>query len=105
MRDVEEMLEEPDLSNEVARIRELVRQMRTDVDRHGDEPQWDMVRNQVIKPMVNLHRRLSEELALLESDQALVPIDRDPVPQRFIDLVRIYYETLGKDKDKDKDIK
>jgi hypothetical protein len=27
-----------------------------------------------------------------------VPIDRDPVPSRYSDLVRRYYEQLGKDK-------
>ena len=33
------------------------------------------------------------------SDQRdqLVPIDRDPVPGRYSDLVRRYYEQLGKD--------
>ena len=103
LRDVQEMLEDPELRGELDRIGELVRQMRNDVTRHGDEPQWDQVQNQVIKPMVELYHRLGEDLALLESADALVPIDRDPVPRRFIDLVRNYYETLGKGKEEIKD--
>ena len=32
------------------------------------------------------------------SREALVPIDRDPVPNRYSDLVRRYYEELGKER-------
>lgn len=97
MREVEEMLEEPDLRNEVARVRDRARSMRVEFKRHGTEPQWDMVTMQVIKPLTELSKRLAEELAKLESDEALVPIDRDPVPSRYADLVRKYYEDLGGD--------
>ena len=38
----------------------------------------------------------AEELARRESNDALVPIDRDPVPPQFSELVRRYYEQLGK---------
>ncbi len=95
LRDVEEMLERPEWQDELARIRQRARELRTEVKRQSKEPQWDLVRNQIIKPMVDLHRRLGEELALLQSDEALVPIDRDPVPQRYSELVRSYYEKLA----------
>jgi hypothetical protein len=39
-----------------------------------------------------------EELRRRSSDEQLAPIDRDPVPERFADLVRRYYEELGRDK-------
>jgi hypothetical protein len=42
-----------------------------------------------------LRKHLSDKLAQLQSDEALVPIDRDPVPGRFAELVRRYYENLG----------
>ena len=42
--------------------------------------------------------RLAEEIARRESPDALVPIDRDPVPKRFSDMVRLYYERLGSGK-------
>jgi len=89
------MLERPEWQDELARIRQRARELRTEVKRQSKEPQWDLVRNQIIKPMVDLHRRLGEELALLQSDEALVPIDRDPVPQRYSELVRSYYENLA----------
>ena len=38
------------------------------------------------------------EKALVVPEEALVPLDRDPVPNRYSELVRKYYEELGKDK-------
>ena len=38
---------------------------------------------------------LDEELARRQSPDALVPIDRDPVPKKYSELVRRYYEKLG----------
>ena len=95
LRDVEEMLSQRDLRNEAARVRDRARSMRVEFKRHGTEPQWNLVREQITKPLVELRKRLAEELAKLESDEALVPIDRDPVPGRFAELVRRYYENLG----------
>jgi len=95
LREVEEMLEEPDLRNEVARVRDRARSMRVEFKRHGKEPEWDLVAMQITKPLNVLRERLAEELAKLESDEALVPIDRDPVPSRYAELVRKYYENLG----------
>ncbi|MEA3224923.1 MAG: hypothetical protein U9Q07_03160, partial [Planctomycetota bacterium] len=95
LRDVEEMLSERDLRNEAARVRDRARSIRVEFKRHGKEPQWDVVKQQITRPLIELRKRLGEELAKLESDEALVPIDRDPVPGRFGELVRRYYENLG----------
>jgi hypothetical protein len=51
---------------------------------------------EIAGPLVELRTRVSEELARRESKEALVPIDRDPVPTRYSELVRRYYEELGK---------
>jgi hypothetical protein len=95
MRDVEEMLTSPTLRNEVARVRDRARSMRAEFKRCGAEPQWDLVREQIIRPLTELSKNLGDELAKLQSDESLVPIDRDPVPDRFTELVRRYYENLG----------
>jgi hypothetical protein len=94
-RDVEEMLDERDLRNEAARIRDRARSIRSEFTRHGKEPQWDIVKQQITNPLTELRKHLSDKLAQLQSDEALVPIDRDPVPGRFAELVRRYYENLG----------
>jgi hypothetical protein len=95
LRDVEEMLTERDLRDEAARIRDRARSIRAEFTRHGKEPQWDIVRQQIINPLTELRKHLSDKLAQLQSDDVLVPIDRDPVLRRFAELVRRYYEKLG----------
>ena len=70
--------------------------MRQEYKREGKKPDWAMVRLQVIKPLVEVRDRIAEELARRQSDKALVPIDRDPVPSRYSERVRRYYEELGK---------
>ncbi|MBW7989736.1 MAG: hypothetical protein FVQ84_06950 [Planctomycetes bacterium] len=95
LRDVEEMLTERDLRDEAARIRDRARSIRAEFTRHGKEPEWDLVKQQITNPLTELHKHLSDKLAQLKSDEALVPIDRDPVPGRFAELVRRYYENLG----------
>jgi hypothetical protein len=96
LRDVEEMLDQPELRAEAARIRDRARNLRQDMRRNSVEPQWDLVKMEIAGPLVELRTRVAEELARRESKEALVPIDRDPVPTRYSELVRRYYEQLGR---------
>jgi hypothetical protein len=95
---VEEMIDEPDLRNELAQVRERARGVRSEFKRQGKSPQWPFVQTQIAEPLVEVRNRVAEELAKRESKDALVPIDRDPVPTQFSDLVRRYYEKLGQNK-------
>ncbi len=95
LRDVEEMLTERDLRDEAARVRDRASSIRAEFTRHGKEPQWALVKQQITNPLTELRKHLSDKLAQLQSDEAIVPIDRDPVPGRFAELVRRYYENLG----------
>ena len=49
----------------------------------------------ILDPLDELQKRLKEEIAKRESPDSLVPIDRDPVPDRYADMVRKYYERIG----------
>jgi hypothetical protein len=95
MRNVEEMVNTSELRNDLTKVRERVRAVRVDFKRHSKTPQWDLVETQIMKPLVEIRDRISEELARRNSREAMVPIDRDPVPNRFADVVRKYYESLG----------
>lgn len=97
MRDVEEMLDTPELRNEATRLRQRMRETREQFKRHGKNPQWDLVQTQIGTPLAELRNRVAEELARREKSDSLVPIDRDPVPGKYSDLVRRYYEKLGTD--------
>jgi hypothetical protein len=95
LRDVEEMLEDPELRSEAARILDRAEDARVDYKRHSKEPDWTKLQDLVSQPLVELSRRIDEEIRRLESPDALVPIDRDPVPPEYAEQVRRYYERLG----------
>lgn len=95
LRDVEEMIADPELRAEAARIRDEAREIRKDVKRHSQAPNWDLVRVKVAEPLAELQQRVAEELLRRTSDEALVPIDRDPVPAEYQRQVQRYYERLG----------
>jgi hypothetical protein len=46
-------------------------------------------------PLTELKERLEEEITKREKPDSRLPLDRDPVPGPFEDLVREYYERLG----------
>jgi hypothetical protein len=95
LRDVEEMIADPDMRAEASRIREQAREIRREMKRHSAEPNWDLVKMKVAKPLAELQDRVAEEIMRRSSKDALVPLDRDPVPAEFQDAVRRYYERLG----------
>ena len=95
LRDVEEMIDDPDLRAEAARIRERARSMRAENKRHSEDPNWDLVQQQVAGPLLELRNRVAEELLKRTTKKALVPLDRDPVPPEFSESTRRYYERLG----------
>lgn len=97
LREVEEIVDFPDLRDSIATARERARQMRVEVKRDLKKPDWAVVRAEVMTPLVEVRQRLKEELARRNSTESLVPIDRDPVPGRFTESVRRYYEQLGKE--------
>jgi hypothetical protein len=95
LRDVEEMVQDPELRAEAARIRERARAIRADVQRHSAEPNWELVQQQVAGPLFELRDRVAEELLRRTAKKAIVPLDRDPVPPQFSEKTRRYYEQLG----------
>jgi hypothetical protein len=95
LRDAEEMIDDPELRAEAARIRERARGIRQEVRRHSKEPEWDLVRMTIVKPLEELRQQVIEEVERRSSKDSLVPIDRDPVPPEYSEAVRRYYERLG----------
>ena len=100
LRDAEEMVDANELRNQLQTVRERLRMQRVEFKRSEAEPKWDLVKLQILTPLVEVRKRIEEDLAKRDSREAMVPIDRDPVPGRFSELVRKYYENLGKDSGK-----
>ena len=95
LRDVEEMVGDPQLRAEAARIRERARGMRAEFTRHSKEPNWGLVREFVGRPLVELRDAVADEVMRRQTAEAMVPIDREPVPPQYVDKVKEYYERLG----------
>jgi hypothetical protein len=95
LRDVEEMVDLADLRSELARVRGRARAVRLENKQKLVKPDWAVVKLQIAKPLAEVRDRITEELARRQTPDSLVPIDRDPVPTKFSDLVRKYYEKLG----------
>ena len=94
LRDVEEMVDDPEMRAEAARIRDARPRHPAAGPRRFQAPKWDLVRELVAEPLTELRDRVAEEL-LRRSKETLVPIDRDPVPPKYAEQVRRYYEAAG----------
>lgn len=91
------MIDDPQLRQEVSAIRDRARDVRVDARRHSKPPKWDMVQSDILRPLEVLRDRVQEEIARRQSPDNMVAIDRDPVPGRYSELVRRYYQRLGSD--------
>ena len=70
--------------------------MRQQYRRAAEAPDWASVALEVAGPLVEVRQQILEELARRDSTSELTPVDRDPVPSEYRELVRRYYEELGK---------
>jgi hypothetical protein len=96
LRDIEELVRDPELKAEAARVREAARDFRKEYKRHSKEPQWELVKKLISNPLQELQRRVQEELIRKTAkENELVPLDSDPVPDRFRSELDRYFERLG----------
>ncbi|PQO36295.1 hypothetical protein DTL21_10315 [Bremerella cremea] len=95
LRDVEEIVDDPELRAEAARIRDEAREIRREILDTSAPPQWDIIKQRIARPLTQLQNRVAEELLKRTKDDARVPIDKDPVPVQYENAVRRYYERLG----------
>jgi hypothetical protein len=95
LRTVEELLNNPELRNEAAKVLDRARELRIDLKRSNEAPQVAVLNTRITQPLIELRDRVVEELSKKEAGKNLAPVDRDPVPAEFRDLVKRYYKELG----------
>ena len=95
LRNVEELLNNPELRNEAAKILDRARELRVNLKRSNEAPQVSFLNQRITAPLIELRDRVVEELSKKDSGKNLAPVDRDPVPAEFRDLVKRYYKELG----------
>ncbi|RMF45443.1 MAG: hypothetical protein D6753_00120 [Planctomycetota bacterium] len=99
LRDVEELVGDPELRWEATQIRQAAREIRREYKKHAADPKWSEVEELVARPLRELKRKVSDELIRRAAEKTeIVPIDRDPVPAEFSSSVEKYYENLGSDR-------
>ncbi|HVX85159.1 MAG TPA: hypothetical protein VH253_10125 [Phycisphaerae bacterium] len=98
MRDVEEMVNDPQLRAQAAAIREKMAALRAQYKNDQQAPSWKEVDENIAQPLAQLRDAISTELLRRDSADARVPIDKEPVPAGYADEVRRYYERLGSGK-------
>ncbi|MBK8039146.1 MAG: hypothetical protein IPK22_18740 [Verrucomicrobiaceae bacterium] len=95
LRNVEELLNNPELRNDAAKILDRARELRVNLKRSNEAPQVSFLNQRITAPLIELRDRVVEELSKKDSGKNLAPVDRDPVPAEFRDLVKRYYKELG----------
>jgi hypothetical protein len=95
LRNVEELLNNPELRNEAAKVLDRARELRMNLKRSNEAPQVAVLNTRITQPLIELRDRVAEELSKKDAGNNLAPVDRDPVPAEFRDLVKRYYQELG----------
>jgi hypothetical protein len=95
LRNVEELLNNPELRNEAAKVLDRARALRIELKRSNEAPQVAYLNTRITQPLMELRDRVVEELSKKDAGKNLAPVDRDPVPAEFRDLVKRYYQELG----------
>lgn len=95
LRNVEELLNNPELRNDAAKILDRARDLRINLKRSNEAPQVASLNQRITQPLIELRDRVVEELSKKDAGKNLAPVDRDPVPAEFRELVKRYYKELG----------
>jgi hypothetical protein len=95
LRDVEQAVDSTDVRNQLATVREQVGVYRRYYRENGRGPTKEELQKKVLAPLALARDWVGQELSRAQNDRSLVPLDRDPVQDKYSDMVRKYYEKLG----------
>jgi hypothetical protein len=98
LRDLQDLLDDGRLRNQAAGVGDRARALRADWNERGRRPSAALLEDQVLRPLAELRLRVGEQLDRLQRNDKLVPLDRDPIPSRYTDLVRRYWKSLSEGK-------
>lgn len=96
LHDIDAVIDDPQARSAVARAIRSSRDLRRDFKRHSKEPGEQEVRAGVVQPLTEAMQALDARLRALNKENPLAPIGQDPVPDRYSEVVRRYFEELGK---------
>jgi hypothetical protein len=95
LQTVQNLLDDPAQRQQIADALAQARDLRSNYIRHSQLPQWNLVTNNIISPLSKVSDALRQQLSREEEPDSLQPVDQDPVPDKYADSVKRYYEALG----------
>jgi hypothetical protein len=95
LHDLEAVIDDPRARSEVAKARKASTELRKDFKRHSKDPAG-AIQSEVLAPLAEARHALDERLRELNKENPLAAIGSDPVPDRYSEIVRRYFEELGK---------
>lgn len=95
LQDLEAAVDLPEARDAMARARSAARELRIDARRHSKPPSHALVEEKVLRPLVEAEIQIRQELNRLDRKNPLSPVERDPVPESYTEIVQRYYESLG----------
>ena len=94
--DLEAIITDPQAQSAVARASKAGQEMRKDFKRHAKDPEQARIEKEILLPLAEAATQLDARLRELDRENPLAPVGRDPVPDRYTEIVRRYFEELGK---------
>ncbi len=96
LHDIEAVIVDPDAQTSVARARKASRELRKEFKRQSKAPDHETVEQEILRPLLEAAEKLDARLYEMNREDPLAPVGRDPVPDRYEEIVRRYFEELGK---------
>ena len=93
--DIEVVIQDADAQTAVAKARKASRELRKNYKRHSQAPDQETLENEILRPLLEAADKLDTRLYELNREDELAPVGRDPVPDRYEEIVRRYFEELG----------
>ena len=95
LRTAQQLVDDPVLRQQLGDALGRAQELRRDYTNHANPPKWGDVNDNVLTPLNKVRNELAKELARQTQPDALQPVDRDPVPEKYAASVQHYYEALG----------
>jgi len=95
LRTVQNLIDDPQLRQQVANALSQAQDLRRNYQRNRTLPQWALVMSNVVTPLNQVSTALHQQLLRTDQPDLLQPVDQDPVPDKYANSVKRYYEALG----------
>ena len=101
LQTVESLIDLPEARERLSQAREAAESLRREFKRHSSLPQWKTIEDDIVVPLNDVRAWVTEELNRRVNADTLQAIDRDPVPSKYAEAVKRYYESLGEGSSED----